>query len=187
MKIKNKRKNLYVPGFKICRSDELCFLEKKYNSTYGELTKCGAFQLFSKFPMQNKIFCDLGSGIGNVLYYVMSIFPTLNKCIGVELSQERHYIAIEKYRKFVNNNKMEFYNTDLLEIPVGHCDYIYISNLCFPEHLNRNIGRKIDNEVKEGSVIFSSKEIYCNEHWKKEEKKVSQTWDNQSTIYIYYF
>ena len=142
MKIKNKRKNLYVPGFKICKSDELCFLEKKYNSTYGELTKCGAFQLFSKFPMQNKIFCDLGSGIGNVLYYVMSIFPTLNKCIGVELSQERHYIAIEKYRKFVNNNKMEFYNTDLLEIPVGHCDYIYISNLCFPEHLNRNIGRR---------------------------------------------
>tara|TARA_Y100000816_G_C25844285_1_gene441135 strand:+ start:93 stop:656 length:564 start_codon:yes stop_codon:yes gene_type:complete len=187
MKITNKRKNLYFPGFKICKTDELCFLEKKYNSTYGELTKQGAFQLFSIFPMKNKIFCDLGSGIGNVLYYVTSIFPTLNKCIGIELSQERHNIAIEKYRKFVNNRKMEFYNTDLLEMSIIECDYIYISNLCFPEHLNRSIGKKIDKEIKQNGIVFSSKEIYCNDYWKKEEKKVSQTWDCKSTIYIYYF
>ena len=188
--IRNKyssKRNLYIGGFKIGKADELCFQEKNYNSTYGELTKSGACQLFANYPMRNKVFCDLGSGTGNVLHYVLSMFPALKKSIGLELSRERHEIAIEKYNKYISTNKMELYNMDLLDFPVSNCDYIYISNLCFPEHLNKSIGKKIDDECREKMVVFSSKEIYCKNHWKKEEKTVAQTWDTKSRIYVYSF
>ena len=183
---KQKTRSLYIDGFKINKHDEMRFQSKNYNSTYGELTKHGVSQLFGAIPLQGKIFCDLGSGVGNVLQYVLSQCPSLKQGIGVELSEERHASALIKCKQGLKQGKIALYCDDLLQYNIGHCDVIYISNLCFPNHLNISIGKKIDKEAKKDAIVFSSKEIYCNNHWKMESLHVSQTWDTKSVLYKYY-
>ena len=70
--IRNKyssKRYLYIGGFKIGKADELCFQEKNYNSTYGELTKSGACQLFANYPMRNNVICDME--VERVTYCIM--------------------------------------------------------------------------------------------------------------------
>ena len=158
----------------------------KYNFTYGELTKEGLIDLLKNYDTNEKIFFDLGSGKGNVLIYASEEFNNLKNIIGIELDQNRHNEACKNIKNHNKENKIMVINDDILsdKYNYGDADFIYISNLCFPEDVNEAISKKLNSEVKDGTVIFSSKFLDFNGNSECSKTKVKQTWTDSSNIYV---
>jgi tRNA G46 methylase TrmB len=71
------------------------FEKHGYARTYGELTENGLKQLFEHLPTRkNKVFYDLGSGKGTVVFNAMKMYPELNRAVGIELDVQRHKSAV---------------------------------------------------------------------------------------------
>ena len=158
------------------------------NLTYGELTEEGLKTLLSNLDIDNKIFYDLGSGKGEVVINAIKNYPSLNKAIGIELVEERHQEAEVKKKKLSNNlrNKVNFINGDLISnnLKIDNADFIYISNLCFNDKLNEKIAKKINDESKSGTLIFSSKNIPLKSVDCTYKRKVKQSWVESSNIFV---
>ena len=158
----------------------------KYNFTYGELTKEGLVNLLKKYDKNDKIFYDLGSGKGNVLIYASEEFNNLKNIIGIELDKVRHDEACKNIKNNKKEDKINVINDDILsdKYNYGDADFIYISNLCFPDDVNKALSKKLNSEVKDGTVIFSSKFLDFNGNSECSTAKVKQTWMNSSNIFI---
>lgn len=62
--------------------------------------------------MQFDTFVEIGTGNGDVLHYLESNFPKINKFFGIDLSTKQIKINQEKYKE---HSKLEFVNADVLE------------------------------------------------------------------------
>lgn len=166
---------------------ELELFSTKYTSAYGELTNNGLKELFKNIETDNKIFYDLGSGNGTLIIRSILLY-NLQKAIGIELSKKRYEYAINLYNKLKNpelKNKINFYNDDLFLIDISDADIIYISNLCFSNRNNRELGLKIKNSIKKKCIIFCSKEIPFINKENKSIINLSQSWNNNCYVYKY--
>ena len=159
---------------------------KKYNLTYGELTNDGLKTMLNEIDTENKVFYDLGSGKGSVVINAVNNFPNLKKSVGIEIVKDRHNDAINKRDKEDLKDKIEFIQEDIFsdKINLQDADIIYISNLCFSEEMNNSIAKKIDNEVKSGTIVFTSRKIPLENVGETSNTSVKQTWMNGSNIYI---
>jgi len=168
--------------------DNIIKKNKKYNTTYGELTSEGLDSLFQNINIDDKTFYDLGSGKGSVIINAINNYPGLKKGVGIEYVEDRHNIAVKKSMLLDNNkkNKIEFIHGDFTSdsINLSDADLIYISNLCLSEETNKEIANKINREVKNGTVIFSSKQIPLKNVKDCKTTNVNQTWKKGSNIYI---
>lgn len=122
-----------------------------YSPNYGELTSQGLKSMLENINTNNKIFYDLGSGNGCLALRTL-ISYNFSKVIGIELSKQRHNYAINLKNqlsciKFKNN--IYFLNGDLFTFNISNADVIYISNLCFSNKINRQLGLKIQKEIIE--------------------------------------
>ena len=160
------------------------FNRNNYASTYGELTREGLHKLLSKINTRNKVFYDLGSGKGNVVKYAAEDFPKLKKCKGVELHDDRHNEAVANVEGHQNQNKIEYYNDDILSHKIQDGDIFYVSNLCFPQEVNEKLYTKLHGEMKPGSCIFCSKPLTHSKP-SNVNTTVKQTWWDASDIYKY--
>ena len=158
----------------------------KYNFTYGELTKEGLIDLLKNYDTNGKTFYDLGSGKGNVLIYASEEFKNLKNIIGIELDQDRHIEACKNIKKNKKEDKITVLNDDILsnKFNYGEADFIYISNLCFPEDVNQALSKKLNSEVKDGTLIFSSRFLDFKGNSECSKAKVKQTWMDSSNIFI---
>ena len=68
---------------------------------------------------------------------------------------------------------------------MSEVDIIYSSNLCFDEKINRQLGKKLDKEVKDSAIIFASKPIYLTVEHVMKVHKVEQTWGDDSILLQY--
>ena len=159
---------------------------KKYNLTYGELTSDGLKTMLSGIDTENKVFYDLGSGKGSVVINAINNFKNLKKAVGIEIVKDRHNDAIKRREKEDLKDKIEFIEEDIFsdKVSLKDADIIYISNLCFNEEMNNNIAKKIDNEVKSGTIVFTSRKIPLENVSETSNTSVKQTWMNGSNIYI---
>ena len=158
----------------------------QYNFTYGELTREGLKNLLSNYDTNNKTFYDLGSGKGNVLVYAAEEFNNLEKIIGVELDENRHNLAKDMIEKKNMTDKVKVINDDFLSNKNNYsdADFIYVSNLCFPNEVNLAIYKKLNAELKDGAIIMSSKNLNFGNNFQQNSTLVAQTWDNNSEIYV---
>lgn len=184
------KKNKVNFVYNISDKDEAKFKKNGYSSTYGYLTEKGIQQIIYKAiekyknkSIKNKIFIDLGSGDGSVVIYA-SIFD-FKKVIGVELSTDRHDVAIKNKKKSKNKDKIILHNGDLLKYDISNVDIIYISSLAFSDKFLKKIENKIEKEVKKGTIIFSSKELINKKLKKIYRFPVEQSWDFNSDIFMY--
>jgi SAM-dependent methyltransferase len=133
--------------------------EDGHHLTYGEVTTLGVRQLAQEMGISTRqhnnqsqsesesqsesvIFYDLGSGVGRLVAQMYLDHPTIIvKAVGVELSQERHEIAVEALSRIstsifenddVKNHSIEFANADALDYDIADATHIFISSLCFP-------------------------------------------------------
>lgn len=167
--------------------DTTKFTDKKYSSTYGELTLNGYNELRNHFPntKSKNNFMDLGSGNGKVPIMV-SFEDNFHLSDGVELSTERYNIAKNLKNKVMkNSNKIHYYNKDLFDINLQKYNVIYTSNLCFNDQTNLKIAEKLSKELNDGSYIFSSKPLNHKKLKFQKQIKVEMTWNKNHLLHMY--
>ena len=174
-------------GYDISKTETRLFSTSGYSSVYGELTKRGVHKMLKMVNGNNKIFVDLGSGTGNVILHARTVHTKWKKTIGIELSHERHDIAkrAQKRMKGSPRERTTFIQGDMMQYSMSEVDIIYISNLCFDEKINRQLGKKLDKEVKDSAIIFASKPIYLTVEHVMKVHKVEQTWGDDSILLQY--
>ena len=148
------------------------------------IKKVGEYKNNDKW-INDKVFIDLGSGEGKVSIFALD-YP-FNKSLGVELSTDRHNMAINKKNKLSKDkqNRIFFYNIDLLKYDLEEVDLIYISSLCFNSKFLEKISDKLSKELKNGSIITTSSELTNDSLKFIDSYDVEQSWSKKSTIYMY--
>lgn len=177
-----------LSGYNISNINKNKIIKSGGIPTYGEITLDGIRCIMCKiYNKQNKIFYDLGSGIGKMVIY-SKLKYSFKKVIGVELSVERHKIAniaLNRLKKIKKINNIKLINNNLLKVDLSNADVIYISNLCFTKELINLIECKFNNELKKGTIIFSSQKLdKLNAHMTLT-FNVKMTWTNKGKIYKY--
>jgi hypothetical protein len=169
------------------------FEKNKYASTYGELTLNGMKTIMKKIKkyldVKNIRFIDLGSGLGK-LPIIMCYHFNAKKCTGIELSTERHNNAMEMYNKLDPNlqQKINYINDDIFNNKLGsylsEYNFIFISNLCFSQELNKKLVVKLQ-ECKSGTNILCSKALEADYLKLIDKFQVEMSWSDNSIIHHY--
>jgi SAM-dependent methyltransferase len=169
---------------------------KDHHVTYGEVTQEGIEKLvseFSKTPIttydkNRRTFYDLGSGIGKNVIVVASLVPEI-KSKGIEIVQERHDMAIQAHQQLKPKSlkdRVEFTCGSFMDINLQDAAWIYLSNLCFSENLNKQISAKLNKELGIHTMIACSKELHLPiKHYSVERLNIPMSWDNNSMSYLY--
>merc|ERR1740123_385320 len=99
-----------------------------------------------------RCFVDLGSGTGRAALCAAALFPELERCVGVELSEERHDIA-KQGREAASAGAPEALLRERVVLvhgdaraavaPIAAADVIWVSNTCFPDDLNAEVSAAI--------------------------------------------
>jgi len=169
---------------------------KGHHVTYGEVTQEGIEKLvseFSKTPIttydkNRRTFYDLGSGIGKNVIVVASLVPEI-KSKGIEIVQERHDMAIQAQQQLKPKSlkdRVEFICGSFMDINLQDAAWIYMSNLCFSENLNKQISVKLNKEIGIHTMIACSKELNLPiKQYSVERLNIPMSWDNNSMTYLY--
>jgi len=146
------------------------------------------------FYDKNKIFLDLGSGIGKAVI-AMSLFDKFKKCIGVEIMENLYFkseIVKEKLDieyLFKNNLKIseiDFLFDDILNLDFSNYDVIFANSTCWTKEFINSLFPKIC-QLKKGAYFINTDQVFypnlSNEIWEKKEKfKTQMSWGD-SFIY----
>ena len=130
-----------------------CLFEKNgYAKTHGELTLEGLKKLIGKIKTKNKVFVDMGSGNGSVVINMVKTYLDIKKVIGIELNKERYDYSVERVKKELTKSqqkKVELIYGDFFgdDIDYKKVDFVYISNLCFGDIINKKIAIKLNKEL----------------------------------------
>jgi SAM-dependent methyltransferase len=172
--------------------------DPKFVLTYGEITYNGLQTLASiyqktqpilSYPGGQRTFYDLGSGVGKNVIHMASIFPDLVSK-GVELVQERHDKAMIVYNKLKSSHlkrRVTFTCGSLFDTDVSDAAWIFISNKCFSEEVNRELAQKLNKEVKMKTLVaFSDKLPEIEVGFKYiSEFPIEMSWNNSSNVFLY--
>lgn len=169
---------------------ECLFKKNGYAKTYGELTLKGLKKLMRKIKTKNKVFVDMGSGNGSVVINMVKTYPDIKKVIGIELNKERYDYSVKRVKnelKKSQQKKVELIYGDFFgdDIDYKNVDFVYISNLCFSDIINRKIAIKLNKELKPRARVFSSRELTGINTSNKTRTTVKQSWRCDSNINKY--
>ena len=172
--------------YRIPREEISLFKTLDSNPTYGELTKNGVKRLINLIPKcKRKVFCDLGSGYGTLLKYINELNNDFIEIIGIELSKDRYDKSIELFKKIKNKKRLRLLEGNLLDLDISKMDVLYVSNLCFNHTFNNVLSSKINNDVKNGSIVFASQRLKLDREYYLKEIVVEQSWDKKSLLFKY--
>jgi len=167
---------------------------KEHHTTYGEVTQEGIEKLidaYSKQPIHTydktrRTFYDLGSGIGKNVIVVASLIPEI-KSKGIEIVKERHDMALEAHKQLKSNlkDRIEFTCGSFMDANFQDAAWIYISNLCFSDKLNKQLADKLHKEVGINTMIACSKKLHFPKNYNMETINIPMTWDNNSLTLLY--
>mmetsp|Transcript_13787 Transcript_13787/g.20807 ORF Transcript_13787/g.20807 Transcript_13787/m.20807 type:complete len:325 (+) Transcript_13787:33-1007(+) len=172
----------------ISPEDREIFEETGSGPTYGYMTWKGVSEMLTSYDTKGKVFYDLGSGVGRPVFAAAMQFPELKKCIGVELSDRRHKQAIKVLNLMEEGStkrKIEFRCESMLDTELQEADILYISSLCFPKDFLNRLGDHLDEQLKVGTIVMSSKEIPMHRAKLVRRPIVGMSWNKQHQLHGY--
>mmetsp|Transcript_21457 Transcript_21457/g.32613 ORF Transcript_21457/g.32613 Transcript_21457/m.32613 type:complete len:321 (-) Transcript_21457:126-1088(-) len=194
-------------------------------STYGEITELGARQLFKYMqlipvvkPTLEKVsdfkkeqglfsFADLGSGNGRLLIQSYMEMPSLQRIIGIELSNLRHCVAVDAWGQLqdaarsirLNSDSnapdidIEMNEGDLFLLDISSLTHIYVASLCFSDDMIHRLANKLVSEADALKCVATLKPfpIEFNESLGEPIKQfIEMTWTKKRgtgcTVYFYH-
>lgn len=174
--------------YNISNDTEKIFKKTGNVLTYGELTREGMIKMLHGTNTNNKRFYDLGSGFGKTVIYG-ALDHDFTKCIGIELAEERHNTAVlaKNKLKFENKNKIKLINGSFMNpsINLSNADIIWVSSLCFPNEIMTKLSKKLNNQLKQGTIVFSSKKINAPRLKLSCVMKIKMSWLSNSIVRKY--
>jgi len=181
-------RSLHCDSDTISPKTEQLFIETGNKDTYGELTRKGLAKLLADLPTDEKVYYDLGSGLGKTLIYAV-LDHGFKKAVGIELAKER----VEKAKKVVShfpvdvqermiNQAMSFLDPSL---DLSDADVMFVSSLDFTKTILAELAEKLDRELKSGTRVFSSRILRAPRLKSVKLWQVSMTWSLASSVYEY--
>lgn len=176
-------------------------------TVYGEITFDGV-RRFMDYCMQDAfarhqrhVFYDLGSGVGRMVVQVHLDYPQVRRSVGVELSRERHDMALELHRRVLSGDSSvelalqpssacEFRCGDILEADFSDATIVWVANSFFHEDFLEKLCSKMANQAPKLLFVgmndplsawgleFSNFELAA-------ELRLPMSWDVEWTAYIY--
>ncbi|MCR4329172.1 MAG: hypothetical protein NUV65_01340 [Candidatus Roizmanbacteria bacterium] len=108
-------------------------------------------RIFSSIPLSSTdIFYDLGSGNGNVVFFVAQ--HSQARCIGVELNKLLYTFCLFRKKYFEPPNKSEFIHEDIYATDLKQATVIYF--FLYPE-IVAQLSAKLLTECKKNTLIIS--------------------------------
>lgn len=153
-------------------------------NSYGELHTASIARLFARpsgaEARARQTFVDLGSGNGATLMRACHM-GGFRRCVGVELSTERHRAARRRLRDLPRGlrSRVQLVHADIggarAARIIARAHVVYVSNLCFAPETNRAISRG----VRAGATLYSSAPIVCKSRCRggASRVRVQQSWD----------
>lgn len=195
MNLINKINNIYnnLSGFKVSQNDKDIVKNLGLNPTYGELVpksiKYIINDINSIFKNKQLTFYDLGSGSAKSLL-TFGLMKKFKKLYGIEVSSERHDMAVTALNKYNTSydsklNNVELINNDIFNIDISDGDVFFISNLCFGKDINKLLSNYLDTHCKKGAVIYCSKPLHLYRGYENLNIHVKMTWINKSLLRRY--
>jgi len=172
--------------------------DPKFAVTYGEILEEGFEKLLrgfndiqdiSSYPPERRTFYDLGSGIGKTVYAMASLVPEI-KSKGIEMVKDRHNSAMVAYGNIQNETikkRVEFINASMFDINISDAAWIFVSNLCYKDETNSELGEKCAKELAPNSLVAVSKTIVFppDTFIMIKRIQVPMTWDPGHQLYVY--
>jgi hypothetical protein len=172
-----------------------------YMTTYGEVTShaiqimSGIFNKvtpISSFGSHQRVFYDLGCGVGKVVVGMAILHPEL-KCRGIEIVPERiRQAGVATGRIAVKSlaARIKFQNGSFLapEVHLRDAAYIFVSNLCLTAETQQELCEKMERECSAGCVVVASKEFpfKADGPFRFVEKAiVPMSWSADSSAHVY--
>ena len=161
-------------------------------NTYGEITHDGFKKCLKGVNTKNKIFYDLGSGIGKLVVY-SGLEKNFKQSIGIEFNANRHNIAnstlrsIKKDLKGGKGRNIKFINDSFFNKEYYNGDVYFISNLCFSEKMNRKLANYFKKyNTNKGTTVLCSKKLPMRKNVRSVQQiDCSMTWAKDSKVYKY--
>ena len=165
-----KINNIYfnLSGFEVSQHDKDKVKRLGCVPTYGELVphsiKLIKNDINTLFKNKKIIFYDLGSGSGKSLL-TLGLLKNFKKLYGVELSNERHNMAVKalnKYKTSYDNklNNVELINDDIFNVDISDGDVFFISNLCFGNAINKLLIYQLAQPLLRTATYYSLATLY---------------------------
>ena len=143
-----------------------------FATMYGEVTPAGIqmmSDIFKKvtpvtsFGSHQRVFYDLGCGVGKIVVGMAILHPEI-KARGIEIVPERiRQAGVATGRILVKGlaARIKFQNGSFLapEVHLRDAAYIFVSNMCFTEEVQQQLGEKMERECSAGCVVVASKEF----------------------------
>lgn len=159
---------------------------------YGEITPVGVAELLK--DAQNRLrrpitsFVDLGSGSGKAVLTASVLYPNIQYAVGIELVEDRHRLALDiqdaldSLRPLLEVKKRTVFcqrDATTAVLPVACADVIWVSNTCFPDELNAELGALIDECARDGTLVYATMRLPLErsaEDAAQEKIDISVTW-----------
>jgi len=172
----------------ISAEDQKAFRETGSGPTYGYMTWDGVNQMLCDLDLRDKVFYDLGSGIGRPVFAAAMQFPMLKKAIGIELSSQRHGQAqkiLSMMEEGPAKDRVKLLCGNLLENRLQDADIVYISSLCFSKAFIKRMAEHFDEQLKPGAIVLCSKE--CSMERARLDKRpiVAMSWNQKHQLHRY--
>lgn len=169
--------------------------DPQYSLTYGEVTQEGIESLVEifnkqcnilKYTNERRTFYDIGSGIGRIVITVASLLPKI-KSKGIELVKDRHDMAMTAYNQlpYMLKNRIQFIEGSVFNYNISDAGWIFISNLCFSDDINKKIAIKLEKETKINTLIICSKKLELHSFESLPNVIISMTWNTNSDLFFY--
>jgi len=168
-------------------------------TTYGEVSTAGiqslsdTFRKLSpllKFPVSQRIFYDLGSGIGSLVVGIAILNPEIQSR-GIEIVPDRvrqAQTALAKIKSPKLLDRIKIHQGDIFTGDYNYRDaaWIFVSNLCFTPEMDKLLAEKLAKECLVGCTLICSRQVDI-QGFKCIEKSlaVPMTWSTTSTCNVY--
>jgi SAM-dependent methyltransferase len=174
----------------------------EHKTTYGEVAEGGMKSLSDKFqehgpitnfPPEQRAFFDIGCGIGRLNLGMAILHPEIQSK-GVEIVPDRvrfAHQALERLRARQIAQRVQITHGSFLDVSYSYSSacWIFFSNLCFEEEVQKKLVEKLEAECKPGCIIICSRELLTSENSPFEKIEhgvpVQMTWSNTSTCFVY--
>jgi hypothetical protein len=168
-------------------------------TTYGEISpvgiqalsdKFGAISPLPKFPAGQRIFYDLGCGIGSAVLGIAILNPEIQSR-GIEIVPDRvrsAQTALGKIRNGKLSQRITIRQGDILSSDYNYRDaaWIFVSNLCFTAETNALLAEKLSKECQPGCTLICSRELALTNATRIEKAAIiPMTWSSTSTCIVY--
>ena len=120
----------------------------------------------------------------------MGVLNSSLRLTGIEIKSDlvqQANTALERIRDSSVKNRVEFVCLSCTDSSISYSRacWVFISNEGFDNSTNEKLIEKLDNELKPGVVIISSKEIYSPNFQKLNYMTLPMSWSDDTKVFVY--